>query len=260
MLHSLQRYRQTEHLSPDAFESANIDYPEYLRRMAETYEIAPKEMYVEEKAGFAGYDTWAQTYDLETKNPVILGEKEALDDLPQNYPEKTVLDVGAGTGRHAISYANAGARVTALEPSHQMLNTAISKAATEGLDIEFHRIDICSWTKDDRVFDLVLCCLVLSHVEDLATAMRDLVRRVGSNGHLIISDFHPYNLLVGMRTSFFHGETKFYLPNFIHLPSEYIQLASGKGMKLVEFHETGHIDGFPQMPATISVVFRRDGS
>jgi 2-polyprenyl-3-methyl-5-hydroxy-6-metoxy-1,4-benzoquinol methylase len=237
-----------------------MDYPEYLRQMAETYEIAPTELYVEEKAGFTGYDTWAQTYDLETTNPVILGEEEALGYLPQNYPAKTVLDVGAGSGRHAIPYASAGARVTALEPSHQMLNAAKSKAATEGLDIEFHQIDIRSWTKDDRVFDVVVCCLVLSHIENLVTTTRDLVRRVGSNGHLIITDFHPHNLLAGMRTSFVHGETKFYIPNFIHLPSVYVKLTSEEGMNLVEFHETGHIDGYPQMPATISVVFRRDGS
>ncbi len=65
-----------------------------------------------------GYDHWAATYDtmgnwlLELEEPEVdraLGDVKDLD----------VLDVGAGTGRHAVRIAQRGARVTALDFSEK---------------------------------------------------------------------------------------------------------------------------------------------
>lgn len=260
LLNTLQRYRETAHLPHDKFEAANADYPRYLRDMAEAYELAPSEMHVEERPGFAGYDEWSHTYDDEDDNPVIRGEEAALGELSNRYPATTVLDFGAGTGRHAIPYARAGARVTALEPGEQMIAAARAKADAEGLEIEFRQIDLHAPLEDNRVFALVLCCLVLSHVGDLTSAIRVLSGRVAMGGRLIITDFHPYNLLVGMRTSYAYAGQKYYVPNYIHLPSEYVRLANAEGMKLEDFHESGEIRGYPGMPATISLVFHREES
>ena len=82
LLHSLQRYRQTARLPEDAFESANADYATYLAQMADNYDLAPEEMHVQEKAGFSGYDMWSETYDLETENPVILGDDQRQLEFP----------------------------------------------------------------------------------------------------------------------------------------------------------------------------------
>ena len=102
-----------------------------FKEAAEAYEQAPTELHVEEMAGFAGYDLWAECYDTNETNPVIQGEVEALGDLVQRYPAQRVLDVGAGTGRHAIPFARAGAQVTAVEPSAGMLASTRRKAAAE---------------------------------------------------------------------------------------------------------------------------------
>ena len=70
-----------------------------------------------------GYDRWAATYDtmgnwlLELEEPEVdraLGGVQGLD----------VLDVGAGTGRHAIRIAESGGRVTAIDFSEEMLAKA----------------------------------------------------------------------------------------------------------------------------------------
>ncbi len=105
LLNTLQRNRQGSHLPDEEFAAANADYPRFLREMAEAYELAPSDLLVEERPGLTGYDEWAQTYDDEHENPVIRGEEEALGDLHRRYAATTVLDVGAGTGRHAIPYA-----------------------------------------------------------------------------------------------------------------------------------------------------------
>lgn len=71
-----------------------------------------------------------------------------------------------------------------------------------------------------------------SHVVDLWRAVVALAERVNYDGHLIVTDFHPYNLLVGMRVSYCQNEVKFYVPYSIHLPSEYVGLAEENGFKL----------------------------
>lgn len=258
LLDALHRYRKSAHIPNAEFESANADYPEFLRGMADSYDDAPESLHVEEKPGHTGYDVWSASYDFEPENPVIRGEVEAFGTLAARYPARTVLDVGAGTGRHAIPYARTGARVTALEPSRGMISAAEAKARAEDLSIEFHNTEAFGYWEDDRAYDVVLCCLVLSHIEDLDAAMAFLCRHVRPGGLLIVSDFHPFNLLAGMRTSFTSGERKAYVPNFVHLPSRYVGSASRFGLRLVEFKESGWFTAYPGLPATIALVFERE--
>ncbi len=233
------------------------DYADYLRAMADAYDVASPDLEVEEKPQYDGYSDWAQTYDHEPENPVIAGEDLVLPRLLSPLRKATVLDVGAGTGRHAVPLARAGSRVTAVEPNDEMLSRAKQKTGAAGLTIEFMPGDAYCPLDDARVFDLVLCCLVLSHVSDLRRAIGALAARVDADGHLVVTDFHPYNLLVGMRTSYGHKKVKYNVPNSIHLPSEYVELAVENGLSLVSFHESGCIPGFPRMPATLVFVFAR---
>ncbi|MBT3274711.1 MAG: class I SAM-dependent methyltransferase [Spirochaetales bacterium] len=257
LLESLHRYQEYSDLLESEFNDCMADYPAFLRAMADAYDTASPELMVEEKPRFKGYTDWAETYDQETNNPVIAGENRVFGKIVSHLKKDTVLDVGAGTGRHTINLARAGAHVTAVEPNDGMLTKAIEKARAEGLDIEFHSREVYDILDDERVFDLVLCCLVLSHVEDLERAFTELAGRVAPGGHLVVTDFHPVNLLVGMRTSYVHNMTKFYVPNSIHLPSKYVEIAQENGLRLISFHESGEIRDFPNMPATLVLVFNR---
>lgn len=257
LLESLHRYRQFSDLPEDDFSKAMEDYPVYLRTMAETYEKAPPELKVQEKPRLEGYTDWAEIYDSETNNQVIEGEDLVFEQLLAPLRKATVLDVGAGTGRHAIPLVRTGSRVTAVEPNAAMLSRAKAKAKASGVDIEFLSGDAYQPLDDARVFDLVICCLVLSHVENLKRAFAALAAHVKPDGHLVVSDFHPINLLVGMRTSYRYNDAKFYVPNAIHLPSEYIELAKGEGLRLLAFLESGSIEGYARVPATLVLAFQR---
>jgi 2-polyprenyl-3-methyl-5-hydroxy-6-metoxy-1,4-benzoquinol methylase len=255
LLESLHRYREYAELSEVDFDQNMNDYPAFLKAAADAYEVASPDLIVNEKPRFEGYTDWANSYDSEKDNPVIAGEDLVFDKIVSQLKKDTVLDVGAGTGRHSITLAKAGARVTAVEPNDGMLMRAKGKATAEGLDIEFLSGEVYHPLVDGRVFDLVLCCLVLSHVEDLNRAFAALAEHVSPDGHLVITDFHPLNLLVGMRTSYMHNETKYYVPNNIHLPSKYVGIARENGLGLVAFDECGEINGYPDMPATLVLVF-----
>lgn len=67
-----------------------------------------------------------------------------------------VLDVGCGFGRHAVEFAAQGMAVVAVDPSVTMLEAARTRAAAEGVSVDFRQLG--AREIDDRSsFDLVVC-------------------------------------------------------------------------------------------------------
>src|SRR2546430_11146973 len=60
-----------------------------------------------------GYDRWSEIYDDEA-NPLIVLEERYFPDLLGDVRGSDVVDLGCGTGRHAVRLAAGGARVTAV--------------------------------------------------------------------------------------------------------------------------------------------------
>ncbi len=73
---------------------------------------------------FKGYSLWAENYDNEDDNPVIIGEEEVIWDLIGNTKSLRILDAGCGTGRHAIPMAKQGTEIIAYDPSSEMSSKA----------------------------------------------------------------------------------------------------------------------------------------
>lgn len=65
-----------------------------------------------------------------------------------------ILDMGCGTGRHAIEFARHGFRVTGVDFSEGML--AQARAASSGLDIEWICADATAW-RSEEPFDAAVC-------------------------------------------------------------------------------------------------------
>lgn len=89
---------------------------------------------------------------------------------------RRVLDVGTGTGRAAIVLAKAGATVTGIDASREMLAVAERRAREAGVPVSFrhgdaHRLDV-----PDRSFDAVVCLRVLMHTPDWRASLRELCR------------------------------------------------------------------------------------
>jgi SAM-dependent methyltransferase len=95
---------------------------------------------------------------------------------------RPVLDVGTGTGRAALLLARAGAEVTAVDASEQMLAVARERARAAGRTIAFLRRDAHALEFGGRSFEVVVSLRVLMHSprwrEALAEWCRVSSRRV----------------------------------------------------------------------------------
>src|SRR5438105_13335950 len=87
-----------------------------------------------------GYDRWAEVYDGEG-NPLVALEEPLLDRLLGDVHGLAVADIGCGTGRHALRLAAAGAQVSAVDFSEEMLRRARAKPGAAAVDFRRHDLD-----------------------------------------------------------------------------------------------------------------------
>lgn len=108
-------------------------------------------------------------------------------------PVKSVLDLGCGTGGHALPLARKGFRLTGVDLSAQMIELARDKAKTAGLgdQIRFETGDLRTFSAKET-FDAVICLFaVLSYQTDNQGFLDSLVnmKRHLAPGGLLICDF-----------------------------------------------------------------------
>ncbi len=95
---------------------------------------------------------------------------------------RSILDVGTGTGRAAFLMAAAGARVTGVDASEEMLTIARARASGVAGWVDFVAGDAHALSFPDRSFDVAVSLRVLMHtprwricVDELCRVSRDLV-------------------------------------------------------------------------------------
>jgi ubiquinone/menaquinone biosynthesis C-methylase UbiE len=97
---------------------------------------------------------------------------------------RRVLDVGTGTGRAALAFARAGAVVTGVDASAEMLAVAERRAAEEKLDATFQVADAYELPFDSRSFDASVCLRVIMHTPGWWECVSELCRV--SKGRVIL--------------------------------------------------------------------------
>jgi ubiquinone/menaquinone biosynthesis C-methylase UbiE len=152
-----------------------------------------------------GYDRWSSIYDCDG-NPLIALEEPLVEQLLGEIQGLAAIDLGCGTGRHAIRLARAGATVQAVDFSDQMLARAREKAG--GLNIAFHQLDLTQRLPfADGTFDRVVCGLVLDHMKALGPFFRELHRLCKPGGRVVVSVMHPALMLRGVQARFWDPES-----------------------------------------------------
>lgn len=112
-------------------------------------------------------------------NPVRLG---FFLRILQGRALNTVLDVGCGGGILAEDLARAGYRVTGIDPAPESIETAKNHAAVSGLDIEYRVGSGEQLPFANDAFDVVACCDVLEHVDDVDRVIAEVARILRPGG------------------------------------------------------------------------------
>ena len=185
----------------------------------------------------AGYDRWAEVYDAED-NPLIRLEERHLGALLGELSGQAVLDVGCGTGRHALRLATAGAKVTGVDFSSAMLGRARSKPGAETIRFVEHDLRQ-SLPFPARAFDRVLCSLVLDHIPDLDRLFTEFKRVCRLEGPVVVSVMHPAMLLQGVQARFIDPATgqRVGPASCPHVVSDYVMASIRAGLTLEHISE-----------------------
>lgn len=101
------------------------------------------------------------------------------------------LDVATGTGGVALRAARAGAEVTGLDLSEDMLEKAARAGAAEGLEIRFDLGDAEQLPYADESFDVVSSCFGVIFAPDSAAAAGELARVCRPGGRLGLTSWEP---------------------------------------------------------------------
>ncbi|MFN8443523.1 MAG: class I SAM-dependent methyltransferase [Caldilineaceae bacterium] len=202
---------------------------------------------VREVSSQEGYAAWAATYDT-VPNLLINAEAPAFEELLNHLPPlSTAVDVGTGTGRHALELARRGMEVVGYDESAEMLAVARSNAATEKLsNVQFEQASVGTEslpTASNR-FDLLTCSLMLCHLPDLKAAAKECVRTVRPGGYLLISDFHPDSIAFGFRSAFPTPTTHYLFPNTANSRQDYLDALTETGCTILEVRDLA-VDGQP---------------
>lgn len=147
----------------------------------------------------AGYDRWSAVYDHDA-NPLQALEEPIVIEECGPVAGLRVLDLGCGTGRHALRLASEGARVTAVDFSEGMLAEARRKPPADRVEFVLH--DLGKPLPFEDEFDLVVCGLVLEHIADLPEFYDGLARVLKTPGRAVVSFMHSAMFARGTQARF----------------------------------------------------------
>jgi len=87
------------------------------------------------------FENYAQKYDKECYVQGTTGECDFIEQELNFGKNIRIIDIGCGTGRHAIELSKRGYRVTAIDLSESQLARAKEKAKQCNLKIDFQQLD-----------------------------------------------------------------------------------------------------------------------
>jgi ubiquinone/menaquinone biosynthesis C-methylase UbiE len=181
-----------------------------------------------------GYAAWAPRYD--GPNPAIEAETPVVRDLLARAPRGAALDAACGTGRLAEHLHALGYEVVGVDATEAMLAVARDKVP----GATFRQGTVQALPLDDASFDVVTCSLALTHVEDLDPVLAEFARVLRPGGWAVLADIHPQLATFG-GAAVFPGEGEAlelrFVPNLVHLASEYVRAATAAGLSVAECHE-----------------------
>jgi malonyl-CoA O-methyltransferase len=181
-----------------------------------------------------GYDLWASSYSQEN-NPIKNLSDAFIEKSLPNLSNQAVLDAGCGTGKFcSMAERQQAKKIVGLDLSQVMINTAKENCA----HTELICADLTKTQFESDYFDVVICALVLGHIQNLADGLDTLLKAVKKNGIIIITDFHPFLTMNQSKRTFKNSSGKeFEIIHHLHLFQHYFSSFNKYGFVVLNFEE-----------------------
>jgi ubiquinone/menaquinone biosynthesis C-methylase UbiE len=182
-----------------------------IKSMFQKFSFLSSEMVPKE-----AYDIWSESYDLQPGNLMLDLDEQIFSALiePIAFENKTVADIGCGTGRHWQKiYAKNPALVMGFDISAGMLHQL--KHKYPNADIQLTDDNLLKTVADSFV-DCLVTTLTIAHIKNIDEAIASWSRVLKNGGDLVITDFHPTSLANGGIRSFRHRGKNLSVTNYVH--------------------------------------------
>jgi ubiquinone/menaquinone biosynthesis C-methylase UbiE len=201
------------------------------------------------------YNEWSETYDTDRNLTRDLDGQVMVETLA-NQRFESILEIGCGTGKNTTFLAQIGTRVHALDFSQGMIEKA--KEKVKAANVRFEMADLTQrWPCEDQVYDLIVCNLVLEHIEDLSFIFSEAFRVLVEGGKILVNELHPFRQYEGKKARFQSSESLAEIPAFVHHISEFLNAASNNGLTLVKLNERWHAEDENKPPRIVSFLFEK---
>ena len=209
------------------------------------------------------YAAWAEAYD---------GDDNATRDLdaarlradPPPLAGARLVEIGAGTGKNTLFYAEHAAHVTAIDLSEAMLARARDKldgAPVGGATVDWRVHDIRKpWPLESGAYDGVAAHLVLEHVEAIIPVLAEAARVLKPGGFVYLSEFHPFRQMRGGRARFDGAEGPAEVEAYAHSIAEFVSAGLAAGLSVTAMGEwlEDRPDAATTPPRLLTIRFRKD--
>lgn len=201
------------------------------------------------------YNEWSQTYDSDRNLTRDLDQQMTREALAGRTVD-SVLELGCGTGKNTAFLVEVGKQVHALDFSEGMIARARQKVRAG--NVRFSMADLTQrWQYDDGAYDLIVCNLVLEHIEDLSFVFSEAFRVLREGGQFLIHELHPFRQYAGRKAVFERSEGVAEIPAFVHHISDFLRAASGSGLRLVKLDERWLPEDGNKPPRILALLFEK---
>ncbi|MEQ1797772.1 MAG: class I SAM-dependent methyltransferase [Lacibacter sp.] len=201
------------------------------------------------------YNAWASQYDTnlnKTRDLEAIAMRSNLATINFN----RCFEIGCGTGKNTVWFAEKAKHVTAVDLSEEMLAKAKEKVSSE--KVEFKQADITKdWAFRNGLYDLVSFSLVLEHIDDLDHIFKEVAASLNSGGHIYIGELHPFKQYNGSKARFETETGTQVVQCFNHHLSDFLLPAKKYGLSIVEINEYFDDDNRNEIPRILTILLMK---
>lgn len=199
------------------------------------------------------YDSWSKSYDT-VENKTRDSEARALREMIAG-DDLEILEIGCGTGKNTEFLQTKAKRLVGADFSAAMLERAREKVAAQ--NVEFRRLDLREdWNFPENSFDLIICSLVLEHLENLDFVFAQARRVLREGGHFYIGELHPFKQYQGSKARFDTASGVFELECFVHHVADFFVAGKQNDFELIDLKEWFDDANETTIPRLLTMIFR----